>query len=191
MRVHWLKMVKLIALYGPQQVGKSTAAQSLVEHHNYTRVAFADPLYQMISALLGRDARDVPKNLPMDELEGKTIREALQSLGTEWGRDLIGSELWVNTARRRITRLLGKGKKIVIDDCRFRNEYRALWHLSARFVRLSREDIPEQINIDHGSELEWQSFEPAVSIANPTDSAELWKSDSGQIILEALSGAED
>lgn len=118
----------IIALTGYAGSGKSTAAKILVERHGFTLVKFAGPLKQMMRCLgLGdREIEGDLKERPLDVLGGKTPRHAMQTLGTEWGRDLIDPDLWVNVAMEAAWRLTDEGGKVVLDDCRFLNEAAAV-----------------------------------------------------------------
>lgn len=181
-------MSTLIALFGPQQVGKSTSARSLSNFHQFEIVSFADPIYRAIGAILGMNLVEVkalPKETPMPELGGRTLRYALQTLGTEWGRNLISEELWILTAQRRIQSLLSVGRPVVVDDLRFDNERRILADMGCKFVRLTREGIEESGG--HGSEVHWKSFTPDATVENPAaDDATYWSRAAGRAILQAL-----
>lgn len=154
-------MSNIIVLCGPQRVGKSTAANALVRRYGFVRVSFADPLYDMLATLLCislQELKQLPKHEPLDLLEGKTLRHALQTLGTEWGRNNISEELWNNIALRRIKFLQSKNVPVVVDDCRFYNEYESLRVLGAKSVLLTRDDLPPQVNTEHASETDWCKF---------------------------------
>ena len=182
-------MSDIIALFGPQQAGKSTASKSLVENHSYTKVSFADPLYAMLATLMGistEEIRKLPKEEPREELEGKSIRQALQLLGTEWGRDMIGEGIWRNTCLRNIQKIVAGGGKVVIDDCRFMNEFEGLIDIGAVFVRIDREDLPEQSNPDHKSEQDWKHFSADATVVNTGGDLDLWIALAGKAILGAL-----
>ena len=60
---------------------------------------FAAPLKAMFAALgiapAPRDDPRVWRETPHPLLCGRTPRQALQTLGTEWGRDCIGDDVWV------------------------------------------------------------------------------------------------
>jgi len=114
----------IVALTGPAGAGKSTAARYLIERHGYVLVKFAGPLKAMLRALGLTDEHieGSLKEAPCPLLGGKTPRYAMQTLGTEWGRDLISSDLWVNAWRDFATSVLDQGGRVVVDDCRFPNE---------------------------------------------------------------------
>lgn len=67
----------------------------------------------------------------------------LQLLGTEWGRQTLGNDIWVQIALNRIAEAEHKGVDLVlIGDCRFANELDAFKDLSGAvrvFLSCSRE----------------------------------------------------
>lgn len=128
-------MKPIIAFTGPAGCGKSTAALHLVVSHGFTRMRFAEPLKAMLRTLgLSHDEVDGPaKEMPCHLLCGKTPRWAMQTLGTEWGRDLIGSDLWVRAWRNAQASIKGG---VVVDDCRFPNEVEAIQAERGLIVRL-------------------------------------------------------
>lgn len=118
----------IIGLTGYAGSGKSTAARHLVERHGFTLVKFAGPLKSMMRAL-GLGEREIEgdlKEVPHRLLGGRTPRHAMQTLGTEWGRNLIHSNLWVNAAMASAHAVLDQGGRVVFDDVRFPNEVEAV-----------------------------------------------------------------
>ncbi|HET8883030.1 MAG TPA: hypothetical protein VFM56_12715 [Solimonas sp.] len=123
---------KLIGLYSPApQSGKSTAAGFLRER-GYRALSFAGPLKRMISSLLldagfSRDERSHAlygdlKETPIP-LFGKSPREMLQTLGTEWGRGLVKQSIWTDIAMLQAQK---SESPVVFDDMRFPNEFDAI-----------------------------------------------------------------
>lgn len=158
--------MKIIAFYGPQQAGKSESAKAVASLPGWVRISFADPLYRMMSALLGTDARMLPKHEPCDGLCGKTLREGLQKLGTEYGRDMIGETIWLDAMDRELVKHAAAGAVgVVIDDLRFANEYGFLWQRNARFVRVERAGHMGCLNT-HASESDWVDFTADAVIVN-------------------------
>lgn len=133
-------MARLIALTGYAGTGKDTAADAL-EHQGYARVAFADPLKDMLCALLRCTREQLEdrafKEQPHPVLGGKTPRYAMQTLGTEWGRKLISEDIWVDAAMRRV----GHGVPTVFTDCRFENEAEAVRAGGGQVVRVIRPGV--------------------------------------------------
>lgn len=124
----------LIGLCGPAGSGKSTAALHLVEHHGFTRVRFAGPLKAMMRAL-GCTEEEVDgalKEAPCALLGGRTPRQAMQWLGTEWGRQMIAPDLWLRAWAAEANRY----RLVVCDDVRFPNEEAAIRSRGGIIVRI-------------------------------------------------------
>lgn len=121
---------KLVGLLGRKGSGKDTAALALLSR-GYQNVKFAGALKDMLRCLLayqGLDPQTVERMVEGDLKEvatsflgGQEPRFAMQTLGTEWGRNLIASDLWVGTAIRR-----AGDRETVITDVRFPNEMDAV-----------------------------------------------------------------
>ena len=116
----------LIGLAGPIGAGKSSVAAHLhLEHGWHPALAFADPIKDGLCAMfsISREQLEQMKRPNADLAPGVPTRQALQTLGTEWGRSL-SNDLWVEAMRRRINKLLlwQTIPGIVIDDVRFENE---------------------------------------------------------------------
>src|SRR5262245_6513313 len=96
-------MRRIIGLTGKLKSGKTEAALHLCKK-GFTRVRFAGPLKNMMTCLQLTDAEieGMLKEQPCDLLCGKTPRYAMQTIGTEWGRALIGEDLWVNAWKRLV-----------------------------------------------------------------------------------------
>ena len=115
---------RLVAFTGAAGAGKSTATRHLVERYGYTLVKFAGPLKDMMRAigLTEDEIEGGMKEAPSSTLLGKTPRHGMQTLGTEWGRNCIGEDLWISLWRRRVEAVFASGGRVVVDDCRFPNE---------------------------------------------------------------------
>jgi len=139
-----------IAFTGLATSGKSTAAQHLALKHGHARLSFAFPIRKMLMELgLTMDDLTLHKEEPHPILGGKTPRWAMQSLGTQWGRDLLTPELWVNAARHRVKMFQDIGATPVFDDCRFDNEARMIRELGGLVIEITR---PGLIRGTHESE---------------------------------------
>jgi hypothetical protein len=133
-------MTRLIALTGFAGSGKSTAAKHLVAAHGFTLVKFAGPLKSMMRCL-GMGDREIEGDLkeePHRVLNYKTPRYAMQTLGTEWGREIIGQNLWVDVGMASAHAVLDQGGSVVIDDCRFQNEADAVKRLDGEVIQITR-----------------------------------------------------
>jgi len=122
--------MQLIGLTGRAGSGKDTVADFLCETHGFVQLALADPLRHGLQAMLGLTAeqlhrRDI-KETPIDWI-GKSPRELMQTLGTEWARDLIHPDLWLRRAEQRIAQIKASPPilhvaGIVVSDIRYENE---------------------------------------------------------------------
>lgn len=126
----------VFALYSPaMQSGKTTVADYF-EARGAQPVKFAGALKAMVATLLrecGEDEATVKeavfgslKELPIRELGGKSSRQLQQTLGTEWGRNMVHPDIWLNTVELKVAMYQKVGLHVVIDDLRFPNEYERL-----------------------------------------------------------------
>lgn len=134
----------ILGLCGAAGSGKNTVADRLCRQHGWVQFGFADPVYAAVSAATGipvprlRD-RQV-KEQPIEWL-GKSPRELLQTLGTEWGRNMVRDDIWVQIAMRQaekcLSHLRGSGG-VVITDVRFPNEVAAIKAAGGLVWKVSR-----------------------------------------------------
>lgn len=118
----------IIAIAGPAGSGKTTIARHLMKKYNFLRVRFAGPIKDMGRAFglsdeqLDGEMKEVPDNII---LNGKTPRQFMRLLGTEFGRQLIDDNVWVNLWKRRVheAQLF---QHVVCDDVRHQNEVNAV-----------------------------------------------------------------
>lgn len=171
--------MKIVALFGPQGAGKSEAANALATNPGWIRLSFVDPLYDMMWTFLGVNPRSIDKNASCPALGGKTLRHALQALGTEWGRNMLSGTIWVDHMQRRLDRACDEAHAagVVIDDLRHANEFTMLNLLGAQFVRIERAGFKHNYD-PHSSEADWTKFEwhhLSINDKAKEDWAALWK----------------
>lgn len=141
-------MAPLIGLYSPAPAcGKSTLANGMAVF-GWRTVKFAAPLKAMLTALLrevGESEAVIQqaiegslKNTPLFALAGATPRHAMQTLGTQWGRDQISDDLWVRLFVLRVERLRASGVPVICDDMRFPNEAETIRSMGGKIVRIER-----------------------------------------------------
>ncbi len=124
----------IVGFSGLAGSGKSKVATPALEALGFTRVGFADPLRRMLLALGLTEAEMADKERPCEKLCGKTPRQALQALGTEWGRERIGDDFWV----RLWARAASRHPDVVVDDVRFANEAAAIRAAGGLIIRIER-----------------------------------------------------
>lgn len=160
----------IIGFTGFAQVGKDTAANFLVER-GFKRIAFADilrqSLYNLNPYVVLEERFDYvdgvmrkPELVRVRNLVDKMgwdsvkvvypeIRELLQRMGTEVGRDLYGENFWVNMAMKGIRTHYSEDDSggwgvlevvgdYVITDVRFPNEEQAVHKRNGRIFRIER-----------------------------------------------------
>lgn len=117
---------RVIGFAGYAGAGKNAAAEAI----GTVVLGFADPLYAGLAVMLGvpedslreRTTKELP--LPV----GRSPRHLLQTLGTEWGRELVRGDLWIYRARQRVAEATRLGAEVIaFTDVRFPNE--------AKFIR--------------------------------------------------------
>lgn len=116
-----------VGITGRKRSGKNTIAE-VFEAEGFVPLAFAEPLKAMLRAVyeyVGVDEATIHekiegelKEVPCPILQGKTPRHAMQTIGTEWGRDQIGEDFWVDIWERKAVRF----DSTVTTDVRFLNE---------------------------------------------------------------------
>ena len=120
-------MKRIIGFTGPAGAGKDLAASMVPGGY---RIAFADPLYQGLATMLG-----IPEGLLRARSTkeatfgdfGRSPRELLQTLGTDWGRKLVAPDVWLRVAYSRWHKAFRDGHSvIVVPDVRFENEARLI-----------------------------------------------------------------
>jgi cytidylate kinase len=138
----------LIGICGAAGSGKDEVATVLVEKFGYIRNKFADPLYEMVAAMTGYTVSQLQdrrlKEKPIGWLDSKTPRQLLQTLGTDWGRTMVHSEVWIRSVQRRVERALEDGRYSVITDLRFDNEAEWVRNNGGVVWRVER-DVPGDV----------------------------------------------
>lgn len=131
----------IIALTGKARSGKDTVAEHLHIVHGFHHYWFSKPMKDACRHIFGWDDRHLYGELKetVDSHYGVSPRVALQTLGTEWGRDIINTDMWILRAKAEIV----KHDNIVISDCRFDNEAEAIKEMGGYVVRVARDDAQQ------------------------------------------------
>lgn len=139
------KLDAVVGFAGIKGSGKDTAASVLIET-GYEQVRFADGLKDMLRALLRyrgvsgdmieRYVEGDLKEEPCAALNGRTMRHAMQTLGTDWGRKMIHEDLWADATADQVAR---RGGRVVVTDVRMPNEAVALRRMGAAIILIDRD----------------------------------------------------
>ena len=119
--------MRLVGITGKAGSGKDTIANWLAAHRGAVVTHFALPIKQAICGMLSIDMRYFNdrelKERPIPGI-GRSPRYLAQTLGTEWGRELVDSDVWVTAMERRLERALADAGDLIvaIPDVRFANE---------------------------------------------------------------------
>lgn len=131
----------LIGLAGPKQSGKTTAAQYLVKC-GFDRHSFAAPIKNMMQSLLTDLGYGWQLEYMMNSgkenllpVLNKSPRYLMQTLGTEWGRQMVDQEIWTNVARNKVNQSLNS---IVFDDVRFEDEAAMIRSMGGHIIHVDR-----------------------------------------------------
>ena len=166
-------MSKIIGVCGFIGSGKDTIADYLVNLHHFRRESFANTLKDAVSAVFGWDrtmlegrtkqAREWREQVDSWWAERLNIphltpRWILQNWGTEVCRKNFHDDIWIASLENK---LRTSTDDIVISDCRFPNEIRAIKKAGGRVVRVVR-----------GAEPEW--YQSAVSLNRGPNGNSSW-----------------
>ncbi len=134
----------LIGLTGAAGAGKTEVGKWLDKCAGYDRMAFSTPIKIMLQRI-GVPYENLygsldEKNKPLNMLGGRSARYAMQTLGTEWGRDTMCSDLWVGIWRHNYIKAARRDgclhRFIVVDDVRFPEEVAILRGLGGLIVEV-------------------------------------------------------
>ena len=147
-------MAKIIAICGFIGSGKDTVADYLVNIHGFRRESFANSLKDSVSAVFGWD-RDMLEGRSKQSREWReqvdpfwsarlkmpklTPRWVLQYWGTEVVRKGFHDDMWVASLENRLRK---STDDIVITDCRFPNEIKAVKRIGGQIVCVTRGPEP-------------------------------------------------
>jgi hypothetical protein len=154
--------LQLIGLYSDHPgCGKTAVARILQEERGFEVVSFAGTLKRMTRILLldlGMSEQEIKlaltknKEMPEPLLAGRTPRELMQTLGTQWGRGCMDEELWNRCWFGRVADELLMGSSVVTDDVRFPNEAKLLRDHGGLLIKVERPDGGSDRFAGHASE---------------------------------------
>lgn len=150
-------MTKIIGICGAARAGKTTAAEAIAREFGAKHLSFAEPIRVFIQEITGGYSDDQKEEVI--RWIGKSPRQMMQTLGTEWGRDMVSRNLWVDVCLQRAK----QHPLVVISDVRFENEIASILGSGGLLIHISRPDAPA-VN-SHISEKDVSSF-AAIKLVN-------------------------
>ena len=166
----------LIGLTGPAGCGKDTVAYLLHKHGAFHRYTMAKAMKQGLEVMLGVSMEIWDDRVAKETVIpwiGKSPRQLAQTLGTEWGRNLIHQDIWLRRMLREWDEVrTAVSPRMVVTDVRFDNEAQAIksaggtvWSRAARSrsrccTRLREGDV---VGTDRGRGEEYRLARPARS----------------------------
>jgi hypothetical protein len=188
--------MKIIGISGRARSGKDTLAAILkVLDRNAVQLSFAAPIREFVGSLVGLSVDEITnsdaKERPIPWLDGKSPRHLMQTLGTEWGRDLVDPNLWIKVAAQKVDTLRAQTNApsmVVFSDVRFDNEADMIRELGGRIIHLVRSASLEVS--DHVSENGVTPSASDLHIQN-NGSLEAFEIAAGQLLDDYLLAASD
>jgi len=153
-----MKNKKIIALVGKMGSGKSTLAKEITDIYGGKIISFADPIRNMFE-VLGVKAQGLTtaqKNEPLDRLSGRSLRYGMQTLGTDWARNMMNDAFWTNLWKIRVGTV--DEELVITDDCRFLNEAEVVREIGGIIIRINRDTDQSRKESSHASETEMDSI---------------------------------
>jgi len=168
----------LIGIAGNKGHGKDTVGSMLVDEYGFEALAFADPIKEAVKVALYMTDEQVygtqAQKEAIDPRYGFSPRHAMQTLGTEWGRDLLREDIWPTVLWARIDRLKAEGfTKFCITDVRFPNEAKEIRDRGGVIVKVIRPGVETDAHSEHVSEALIDTIVPDYVIHNDANLGDL------------------
>lgn len=191
----------IIGICGLIGAGKDTAADYLVNFHEFKRESFANTLKDAVAAVFGwnrdwlegrtKGAREWREQIDpwwaeRLNMPNLTPRLVLQLWGTEVCRRAFHDEIWIASLENKLRQTQ---ENVVISDCRFPNEIASIRNAGGRVIRIVRGPDPDWFNVArtdvsqmselypgvHASEYSWANTEFDFIIDNNGSIEDLYK----------------
>lgn len=159
------KLPIIVGITGKKFNGKDTLGNHLVSKYNYVRIAFADPLKEVIKTVFNFNDEQLygeSKEI-IDEYWKVAPRTVMQYVGTDMFRNQIGkilpdigTNIWIEVIKRKILDIwkTNPNQRIVLTDLRFPNEINLIKELNGIIIRVKRniEKSEDEFVVIHESE---------------------------------------
>lgn len=145
----------LLAMYGRARSGKDTAADYLAQQLGLYKYAFAEPLKTMLKSVFGDHFHEGDRSGICPET-GKSYREMMQTLGTEWGRNLMTDDVWINLVQKKWDWVKAGGwaagapsfggfSGMILSDLRFDSEAEWVRSQGGYVIEIKRDENPKSL----------------------------------------------
>jgi hypothetical protein len=148
-------MKLIVYIHGKKQSGKDTVANLLIEQLEHdlhgVKYAYGDPLKIVVCDLIklfygieidiAEFYQEESKERKRPELNGMSLRDFMQSIGTDIFRKRFDDRIWIDKIVKQIDIDIKHGTHnlIIITDCRFGNE----WFSYSKSLIEKGEDVKE------------------------------------------------
>lgn len=168
-------MTLLLGITGKAGSGKDTVADYLKANYNFRSVAFAGPLKNGVKAMFNLTDKDLDHPLKEQVIPyiGKSPRQLMQLLGTEYGRNLVHEDLWLLLAANQIKKHRDDGYNVVLTDCRFDNEADFVRYSEGKVIHVHRPSAGT--SFAHSSEVGVKPCLEDYSLINDSTFGELYR----------------
>lgn len=156
----------IIGIAGKAGSGKDTAANFLTQCRGFKQIAFATPIKEALQVMFDVEIETLERTHGKDDiipLIGTSLRKLYQTLGTDWGREMISEDIWIAQARRWLTRYIGHD--IVFSDVRFENEAAFIRDQGGTMIHVFANNVPT--TREHSSEYGIEVLEDDIRLMNP------------------------
>lgn len=145
--------MRILGFSAHKQGGKTTAVKALISalptYGPYAPlvVSFAGPLKDIVrrcfvpvSSPLVMSSFDTEEDKEAVLPCGKTVRQMLQIVGTDWFRT-AWPDVWINAFKSAVA--VSTSQNIIVPDVRFPNELRAIHDMGGHVIRFLRSPFPD------------------------------------------------
>ena len=148
----------IIGLVGLIGSGKNSAAEYLTAAYDFKQESFASSLKDTLSCIFGWNRNKLEGLIEEDRIwrdqvdpwwsqklniPDLTPRKMLQQVGTDLFRNYFHHDIWIASLENKLQKHTGN---VVITDCRFPNEIKAVRNLGGAVVRVKRGIEPDWFN---------------------------------------------
>lgn len=173
--------MNLIGITGKARSGKDTAAKVLIEQRGLIKYSFADPMKEGVKVMLGLTDEHVNGDLKEQVIPelGVSPRRILQTLGTEWGRDIIRSDLWVVLAQQKWEAIKAATEEtfhggMIVPDVRFEDEAAFIRDNGGLLIHIERKGAQEIEGHVSEAGVEWRKGDARINNSGTLADLKRW-----------------